>query len=567
MKPTDDAELAALQREEERLRALLAHAAGASLLLGEHLAVEYASPASERVLGSSPEELVALPSIDVLVDPDDQPRLRAAFEHALAHPGARVAVAFRTSQLLGRPRQIDATITNLLHDPSVEGLLLNLTDVTERRDFERAMAHQAMQDPLTGLPGRALLLDRVAQALSQRRDDIDTIVVLLLDLDRFKVVNDSLGHHEGDRLLVEIARRLVRVLRPDDTVARIGGDEFVVVCRDVGGSGVEDLAHRILGEIERPIDLAGGSVTITTSMGVVVARKDTSTTDAILRDADAAMYVAKERGRNRFAIFDESVHERALGRLDTEKALRRAIDHDELVLHYQPIFEIPTRRLVGIEALLRWRHPTRGLIDAAAFVPAAEESGLIGTIGTLALEEACMETARWNALHDQGLVRTWVNLAAAQLTDPELLGTVRRVLGQTGLDPTRLGFEITETGIIREPDAALAALTSLRDLGIAFALDDFGTGYSSLAYLRRFPVDVVKIDQSFVNDLNLEPRAPAIVDAIISMSHALDVTVTAEGVERHDQLEVLSSLECDAAQGFLLATPVPGHELGPVLVA
>jgi len=556
-------ELHALSPGDSRLRALLAHASDVSLLLNADLALEYASPAFERVFGSSPRDLGHTASFLTLVDDQDTFRVRTAFEHVVRGDGARVNVAFR-SRFAGRIRHVEAAVTNLLLDPSVEALVVNVRDVTDRKQFELALDHQAMHDPLTGLPSRSLLIDRVAQALAHRHDESEMIVVLLLDLDRFKVVNDSLGHDAGDELLVEIARRLVHVLRPDDTVARLGGDEFVVLCRDVGASGVSDLPRRVLREIERPIDVANGSFSLTASMGVVVATRQ-HTAETVLRDADAAMYVAKERGRNRFAFFDDRVRERALGRLDTENALRRALDQHELRVHYQPVFDIRTRALIGVEALVRWQHPERGLLDAAEFVPAAEENGLIGPIGSWVLTEACSAAAAWDVRFDHPPPRTWINLAAQQLADPDLLGTVRRVLSETGLDPHHLGLEITETSIVREPDAALAALTSLREFGIQFALDDFGTGYSSLAYLRRFPVDVVKIDQSFVGALGEE--SPAIVAAIVAMAHALDLGVVAEGVETREQYEALRSLGCDAAQGFFLGVPVPANELGAVLAA
>ena len=559
---TDDT--ASLRRSEERFRALVAHAADVSMVLTADLRVEYASPASQRVFGYSPSELARLPAFLALVDRDDAFRVRAAFEHAAQHPAVRTTVAFRSRHRSGPVRHLEAAVTNLLLDPSVEGIVVNVHDVTDRKEFELALDHQAMHDPLTGLPGRSLLVDRITQALVHRHDESEMIVVLLLDLDRFKVVNDSLGHRVGDELLVQIARRLAQVLRPGDTVARLGGDEFVVLCRDVGASGVTDLPRRVLRAVSEPVDLTSGPYSPTTSIGVVVARKE-HTAETILRDADAAMYVAKERGRNRFAFFDDSVRAHALDRLDIENALRQAVEQAELRLHYQPVFEVRTRALSGVEALVRWDHPERGLLDASQFVPAAEEAGLIGRIGTWALAEACAEAARWHARFGKAPGRTWVNLAAQQLADPDLLGTVRRALDETGLDPGQLGLEITETGIVREPEAALAVMTSLRDLGISFALDDFGTGYSSLAHLRRFPVDVVKIDQTFVSGLGVEP--PAITAAVIAMGHALGITVIAEGVETREQLDVLRLLGCDAAQGFFLGAPVPANELGPVLAA
>jgi diguanylate cyclase (GGDEF)-like protein/PAS domain S-box-containing protein len=538
----------------------------------------YASPAAETLLGYQPEELVRLGSVLALVHPDDTPRVHSAYQQALAGEGATVTTAFRA---LHRNRaatlQLEAGFTSLLHDPSVEGVIVTLRDVTERRQSERTLAHHALHDPLTGLPNRILLLDRLRQGLARAAGGREDIVVLFVDLDRFKVVNDSLGHAAGDELLVEVARRLTKAVSPGDTVARLGGDEFVVLCMipqdravlvDLAArlrSGLSDLPDQILRAVTAPIRIPEAEVTITASIGVAVADPAQSPEDA-LGDADAAMYLAKERGRAGFEVFDPAVHERAGGRLTTETALRDALDRHELRLVFQPAFDLQTRRVVGIEALVRWKHPERGLIDPAEFLPLAEETGLIRPLGEWVLTEACAVASRWPVApgHER---RVWVNLSAQQVADPNLLGMVKRVLDRTGLSPDQLGLELTETTLMHEAEPALALLEALHELGIALALDDFGTGYSSLTYLHRFPVDVLKVDRSFVVNLGRDVRTSTIVKGVTAMAHALGMVVVAEGVEASDQLATLRTLSCDVAQGNFLAPPMPKQQLDELLAA
>jgi diguanylate cyclase (GGDEF)-like protein len=434
-------------------------------------------------------------------------------------------------------------------------------------DTRGSRGDPTLRDPLTGLPARALLLDRLQQALTHRHDEGEMVILLHVDLDRFQTVNDTLGHEGGDQILVDIAHKLGDVLRPDDTVARLGGDEFLVLCTDVGASGVSDLPRRILREIAMPILVDDTEVMLTASIGIAVARHAPHTPSDMLREASAACDAARRRGRNRFALFDDTVRDEAQGSYLIERSLRRAIHVGELELHYQPIFELSSRHLVGLEALARWPHPEHGMLDAGAFVPLAEECGLMGPIAAWSIAEACAEAARWPDRFGPVPGRTWVNVSASQLADPALEGLVQRTLEQTGLDPRRLGLEITETGIMRDPDTAVRTLASLRELGVAFALDDFGTGYSSLAHLRRFPIDVVKIDRTFVAELGRDDRTSAIVGAIVMMCRALDVACVAEGIENELQLAELRKLGCDTGQGFLLGEPVPAKKVGSLLAA
>ena len=578
--PTPGDPRRAVRRIVARTQALLSYVDEVVTVSDAEGRLVYASPAAEALLGYRPDDLVRLGSVLALVHADDTARVHSAYQQAVAESGTTVATAFRA---LHRNRatmlQLEAGVTSLLHDPGVEGVIVTLRDVTERRQSERTLAHHALHDPLTGLPNRTLLLDRMHQAFARAEGGREDVVALFVDLDRFKVVNDSLGHAAGDELLVEVARRLASVVTPGDTVARLGGDEFVVLCMiprdravlvDLAArlrSGLAELPDKILRAVAAPIRLVEAEVTITASMGVAVADPSGATSpEDVLGDADAAMYLAKERGRAGFEVFDPAVHERTGGRLTTESALRRALDQQELRLVFQPAFDLYTRRVVGVEALVRWKHPQRGLIDPAEFLPLAEETGLILPLGEWVLTEACALATRWSGRPGQER-RIWVNLSAQQVADPDLLGTVKRVLERTGLSPDQLGIELTETTLMHEAEPAIALLQALHELGVALALDDFGTGSSSLTYLHRFPVDVLKVDRSFVLNLGRDQRTSTIVKGVTAMAHALGMVVVAEGVEASDQLATLRGLGCDVAQGNFLARPMPAPQLDELLAA
>jgi diguanylate cyclase len=427
----------------------------------------------------------------------------------------------------------------------------------ERKRAEVELAHQAMHDALTGLPNRALLYDRLGQALNRVGRHSAAVAVLFGDLDRFKLVNDSLGHGAGDTLLVAVAERLSNVLRSGDTAARFGGDEFVLLCEDVSGERQAiTIAERIAAELDEPFIIEGDEVFVRTSVGIALATEPGARPEALIRDADAAMYRAKERGGGTYEVFDDQMRERAVRRMETENALHRALDRGEFVMHYQPIVQMATGALHGVEALARWQHPQRGLVMPGEFIEAAEETGLIIALGAWAFEAACRQSALWG-----GDISMAVNLSARQCTHPDLAGTFGEILRRTGADPASVCLEITETALMEDVEVSTATLTALKELGLTLALDDFGTGYSSLRALQHFPVDVVKIDRSFIAPIEHDPQEAAIVAAVISLSHALGLRTVAEGIESVPQVDRLRALGCDLAQGFYFARPGPPEDV------
>ncbi len=438
-----------------------------------------------------------------------------------------------------------------------------LEDITERRALGDRLAHEAAHDPMTGLPNRVRFLDRLLLALQAADREQRRVAVLFVDLDQFKLINDGLGHASGDQLLSTIADRLRRALRPGDVVARFGGDEFTVLCCDVAGENAAlDLASRLAAAIAEPVPLGAGEVFITASIGIALSGAAGDTPETLLRDADTAMYRAKADGRSQTCVFREDNRAFAVAQLRTGNDLHRALERNEFEVHYQPIMELREDRLVGFEALLRWQHPTRGLLGPDQFIALAEDTGLIVSIGAWVLETACAQTVRWQAEATGGTEPLFinVNLSPRQLADPTLPGTIADILARTGIPGSSICLEITENTLMHHTDSVVDAMQAVRGQGIHFSIDDFGTGYSSLAYLRRFPVESLKIDRSFVDGLGNEAGDTSIVQAVVNLAHTLGLAAVAEGVETAQQLQVLRTLGCDLAQGYLLGKPVlPDH--------
>ncbi|HYL06216.1 MAG TPA: EAL domain-containing protein [Thermoanaerobaculia bacterium] len=429
-------------------------------------------------------------------------------------------------------------------------------DITQRKNAERQIVHQAYHDALTGLPNRMLFYDRLTQAISLARRDRCGLAVLFLDLDQFKLVNDTLGHAAGDRLLIDIARRLQRGLRDCDTVARVGGDEFTLLLRNIDeGNDAARAAQKVLETIARPTELDGERLYLTTSIGISVYPDDGEEAEALLTNADIAMYRAKELGRNRFELCTPAMNAKSVARLTLERDLRLAVERGELILQYQPQVRIASGLAVGVEALLRWNHPERGLVQPSEFIRLAEETRLILPIGEWVLRTACEQARQW---HQDGCpdLRVAVNLSALQFQQRSLVAVVKEVLDDTGVDPDLLVLEITESAAMHDAQLTVEVLAMLRSMGLRVAIDDFGTGHASLSYLRQFPIDSLKIDRAFVSDLETSREGPAIINAIVGLAHGLDLEVIAEGVETDGQLRFLAERGCEEYQGFLISEPL-----------
>jgi diguanylate cyclase (GGDEF)-like protein len=425
------------------------------------------------------------------------------------------------------------------------------------------LAFQALHDGLTGLPNRVLVMDRIGHALARSARVEQPIALLFIDFDGFKTINDTFGHGAGDQLLRTVGSRLSGLIRDADTVGRLGGDEFVVLLEPGDTRPSPELvAERILELLNQPIELGGGvEVRLTASVGIAIGGRDT--TEQLLRDADLALYSAKQAGKNRYVVFEDTMQNAIADRHALEVDLKRAVAHNELYLVYQPTFRLDDRKVDGVEALLRWQHPTRGLIPPDRFIPIAEDSGLILEIGRWVATEACRQAANWR---ERGLgLAMSINVSGKQIDEPDFVDEISEILDQTGLDPVALTLEITETSLMRDPRAAATRLQALKRLGVRIAIDDFGTGYSSLAYLREFPVDSLKIDRTFVSGLDNSQDASAFVSTLVQLGRQLNIQTLGEGIEDEDQLRLLLDAQCDYGQGFLLARPLPAEQLEALL--
>jgi diguanylate cyclase (GGDEF)-like protein/PAS domain S-box-containing protein len=549
----------AVQLAEERFRALFQDAPYALVVFDTDGRIALANSQSERMFGYAGRELIGQ-SVEALVP--TRPGLGTPW-YRTENKRDAAQLELRARRFDGHEFPIEVSLTPLSSGP---GTLISaaIRDVTEVREAAAALAHRASHDALTGLPNRTLFVDRLEQALHRARRSARTLAVVFVDLDDFKVVNDTYGHAAGDRLLVGLTPRLRAAVRPGDTIARFGGDEFVVLCEDLlDESDAAQIAQRIADAASVPLMIGEHEIGVSVSAGLVLVKAAERARAAdVLRDADAAMYRSKRAGKGRVVIFDEGMRERLIERVALQSALRGARDRDELRLLYQPVFALDQRKMVAVEALLRWQHPEHGLLEPADFIQVAESSGLIGEIGEWAIEEACRQAAEWrDAMADREPIHVSVNLSPWQVARSDIAVTVARILESTGLEPELLALEVAENTLLQDEAAASRVLRDLKAIGVSLVLDDFGTGYHSIGNLKRLTIDGLKLDRSFVGRLGQDTEDEAIISAVLSMAGALEVGVTAEGVETPEQLSRLRSHGCEFAQGYLLAPPASADEV------
>jgi diguanylate cyclase (GGDEF)-like protein/PAS domain S-box-containing protein len=554
-----------LRTREAAYRSLVEHASDAVIVVSRAFEIRFVSPVAAQLLRASPVDLLGTPLL-AQIHPDHH-AVAVSFLEALTD--GQDAVAPVEWHMRGGDDNwlaVETTGSNLLDHPQIRGILLTSRDVSDRKALEQQLLRQAFHDPLTDLGNRMLFREQLAAELVRPLHRAVSHAVLFLDLDRFKLINDTLGHDVGDQLLQAIAGRLQASVRVDDLVARLGGDEFAILLYDI----IDDvpaiqIAERILEVMEEPIHLAGHRLFVSTSIGIALGSSLRDQPEDMIRRADIAMYQAKRQGRACYAVYDEQLDRHAIERLDLETELRGAVKRRQIEVHYQPLISLDTGHVEEVEALVRWHHPERGLLAPVEFISVAEETGLIVPIGQYVLEESCRQVREWQETLGGASLRLSVNLSARQFQQPGLVDDVARALRLSGLNPGDLTLEITESAAMADVEMTGQMLTNLRQLGVHIALDDFGIGYSALNTLKQFPVDRLKIDRSFVEGLGMDKGDTAIVGAVIACAKALDLHVTAEGIESAQQVQFLRSLECQWAQGFLISAPLPQADLLPFL--
>jgi diguanylate cyclase (GGDEF)-like protein/PAS domain S-box-containing protein len=556
--------LAIEERSEARLRALVEHSTDVVTVIGSDLLVKWQAPSLERVLGHAPETMIGRPLTE-LVHPDDARPVQRFLADSLENLGSHTLSA-RFSHAAGGWRAVETVVDNRLEDPAVGGLVLNMRDVTVRKVLEDELRHQAFHDSLTGLANRPLFEDRLAHAIAIATRGGRAFAVLFLDLDDFKTINDSLGHARGDDLLRAVASRIRGILRPSDTAARLGGDEFALLIEVIDDEDeARMVARRILDALALPFSIGGHELRVTASVGVAMWAGGSGVED-LLRNADMAMYAAKAAGKASIRSFEPSMYRRVVERLELTGELRVAMEHHQFELDYQPIVELDSGRVVGVEALVRWQHPVRARIAPEQFIGLAEETGLIVPMGRWILHHACAQAREWQLAAPGHPLQLSVNVSTRQLHEPDFVDQVRDVLQETGLRPDSLALEITESLLLGDRATLVAQLEELKDLGLQIAVDDFGTGYSSLSHLRHFPIDILKIDRSFVDGIDRDAGKAKLVRGIVNLGDSLLLDVVAEGIEQQEQADEFRGMRLPLAQGFLFFPPLPAEKVAQLLV-
>ncbi len=554
-------QLEASKLNERRTRALIENSNDVFIICDQDSRVRFASHALHAHWGYQPGALIGEP-LASLIYPDDGPKLEQAWRALVHQNSSSQSLEIRARRADGTVRVSQMALQDLSLDPAIGGLVVTLHDFTERRALEHELTHQAFHDALTGLPNRSLFQDRVERSLARTKRNGRYIGLLFVDLDNFKAVNDGMGHAAGDQLLIQVAERLTSCVRPGDTIARLGGDEFTVLLEDLDESAVAvNIADRILHSLAEPMTIFDRLVYVGCSIGVVAQRAQGQTHDDLLREADLALHKAKLEGRGRFALFEPELRAAAVEHLALERDLRSAIRLGHMSVVYQPIVSLADGSVVEVEALMRWNNPERGAISPATFIPLAEKSGYIVELGLWGLEQACLSINALNENTDGRVLVLSVNLSPRQFQSPTLLQDIDRILAVTGFDPAHLKLEITEGVVVKEFQHSVATLSALRQRGIKIAMDDFGTGYSSLSYLKKLPLDVLKIDRSFVRGVSENAQDAALVETILSLARTLGLSATAEGIETEAQASKLRSLNCQQGQGFLFFRPMSLDQL------